>query len=396
MKMRKLLIAGCCLLMAGCSVKTKDFGGAMREEFGVEVEKERTKTAILLPLTGESAQLGNSFRNAILMAQLDRDTDEATEVVFFDSKGTAMGARESYLEAKKADADVILGPVFSTEVSEISSMNPSIPVISFTSDSSVLKEGIYSMALLLDQQVQHIVSFACQNGQEKIALLGPKNKTGSIVVQSFEKAIQSCPNMRISHISMYEDKNPDLTGAVSKIAPPLIDLKKNDLTEEEKELALHPTAERIEFDALFVFEQGVRLQQLVSLLGYYDVTPNLVPFYGLATLRAQHNRDLIGAYFADLPQERLNLYKQNYQDAFSEKPIMVSALGYDGISLISYLSKKDALNERGLLSEDGFFGINGRFKFNEDGTNARLLEMYQIRGKNRIVKVSPALQSFNY
>lgn len=391
---RKFLIMSCCLLIAGCGLKTKDYTSSYGVDFTPQTEITRTKTAILLPLTGEAASLGNSFRNAILMAQLDRDTDEATEVVFYDSKGTANGARNSYLEAEKAGADVVLGPIFSPEVAEIASMDPSIPVISFTSDTSVLTEGVYSMALLLDQQVQRITDFACQNGQAKIALIGPNNKTGSIVVQSFEKAVQSCPNMQISHISMYDDKNPDLTSAVAKIAPPLIDLKKKDLTEEEKELALNPTAERIEFDALFVFEQGVRLQELVSLLGYYDVTPNLVPFYGLATLRAQHNRDLIGSYFADLPQERLRLYKQNYQDAFSEKPIMVSALGYDAISLVSYLSKKDALNEKRMLSRDGFLGINGRFRFNEEGTNERLLEMYQIRGKNRIVKVAPAAPQF--
>ena len=65
--------------------------------------------------------------------------------------------------------------------------------------------------------------------------------------------------MQLSHISMYDVKNPDLTTAVAKISPPLIDLKKDDLTEEEKELATNPTAERIEFDALFVFEQGYKL-----------------------------------------------------------------------------------------------------------------------------------------
>lgn len=392
--LKKILLAIGCLCVASCGLKTGKFDAEMTNLLP-QSEAKKTKTAILLPLSGDSASLGDAFRNAILMAQLERSTDETTEVSFYDTKGTSLGAKESYYQAKNEDADIVLGPIFSSEVSAIANEDPSIPVISFTSDTSVLKNGVYTMALLIDQQVQRIVDFACQKGQQRFALLGPKDKTGEIVMNSFSKAVSSCPTMQISHISMYDTQNPDLTGAVAKIAPPLIDLKKDNLTEEEKELATNPTAERIEFDALFVFEQGVRLQQLVSLLGYYDVTPNLVSFYGLATLRAQHNRDLIGAYFADLPQEKLRLYQKNYQDAFSVKPIMVSALGYDGISLVSYLSKKKMLNDDGLQSKDGFFGINGRFRLNEDGRDERLLEMFQIRGKNYIIKVDTAKPQFD-
>ena len=85
---------------------------------------------------------------------------------------------------------------------------------------------------------------------------------------------------------------------------------------------------------------------------------------------------------------------KNYQEAFFTKPVSVSALGYDGISLISHLSQKEMLNKKALLNEDGFVGLNGRFRFNKDGTNDRLLEMFQIRGKNYIIKVSPADSSF--
>lgn len=387
---KRILVVAGCFCLAACGLKAPQIE---MPDFSQE-KTQKTKTAILLPLSGDSASLGDAFRNAILMAQLERSTDETTEVSFYDTKGTPTGATEGYYQAKNDDADIILGPVFSSEVAKIADLDPSIPVISFTSDASVLKNDVYTMALLIDQQVRRVVDFACQKGQQRFALLGPKDKTGEIVVQAFEKAVQSCPTMQVSHISMYESKNPDLTSAVAKIAPPLIDLKKENLTEEEKEWATNPTAERIEFDALFVFEQGVRLQQLVSLLGYYDVTPNLVSFYGLATLRAQHNRDLVGAYFADLPQGKLKLFQKNYQDAFGEKPLMVSALGYDAISLVSFLSKKRQLNRSALEASEGYLGINGRFRFNEVGTNERLLEMFQIRGKNYIIKVDPAKPQF--
>ena len=390
--LKKILFGLLCVFVAGCSVQKKYPSGL--ESVFQEEKKEKTKTAVILPLSGNSASMGDSFRNAILMAQLERSTDEVTEVEFYDSKGTPEGAREAFLKAKDNGSDIVLGPVFSSSVKMIKEMEPDIPVISFTSDTSVLGDGVYSMALLIEEQIKRIVKFACEKGEFRFAILGPNDKTGAMVLKSFEKAMMNCSGMQLTHISLYDSNNSDLMAAVQKIAPPLIDLKKKDLTEEEKELAQNPTADRIEFDALFVFEQGVKLQQLASLLSYYDVTPNLISFYGLATLRGQQSRELIGAYFADLPQTHLNIFKQNYQEAFFTKPISVSALGYDGISLISYLSQQSRLNEKSLLSTDGFVGLNGRFRFNEDGTNDRLLEMFQIRGTNRIIKVVPADASF--
>ncbi len=389
---KKILLGCVALSLAGCALKQKS--STSFDQLIAEGEKEKTKTAVILPLSGDSAALGDAFRNAILMAQLERGTDEVTEVDFYDSKGTKEGAKEAFLSAERKGADIVLGPVFSKSVEGVKEMDPNIPVISFTSDTSVLGDGVYSMALLIEEQIKRITKFACERGEFRFALLGPNDKTGAMVLKSFETNIQNCPGMQLSHISLYDAKNPDLTAAVAKIAPPLLDLKNKNLTEEEKLLAQNPTAERIEFDALFIFEQGVKLQQLISLLGYYDVTSNLVPFYGLATLRGQASRDLVGAYFADLPQAHLNIFKQNYKDAFAVLPVSVSALGYDAISLVSYLSQKGRLNERSLLSEEGYAGVNGRFRFNEDGTNDRLLEMFQIRGKKRIIKVAPTESMF--
>lgn len=391
--LKKILSTVLCVALAGCSLKSKtsfDF----EDKILSETKKEKTKTAVILPLSGNSAALGDAFRNAILMAQLDRATDEVTEVDFYDSMGTPQGAQNAFMSAQQAGADIVLGPVFSGSVGAIKQMDPDVPVISFTSDTTVLGNGVYSMALLIEEQINKIVKFACEKGEFRFALLGPNDKTGQMVLKAFEEAMQYCPGMQLTHISLYDTQNPDLTSAVARIAPPLIDLKKKNLTEREKLLAQNPTSERIGFDALFIFEQGVKLQQLTSLLSYYDVTPNLISFYGLATLRSQQTSSLIGAYFADLPQTHLNIFQQNYQEAFSSKAISVTALGYDGISLISHLSKQGRLNERALLSKDGYFGLNGRFRFNSNGTNDRLLEMYQIRGKNYIITVSPSENSF--
>ena len=105
---KKILTVTICVLLAGCSMKTTrtiDFTDA---GYMPESTVAKTKTAVILPLSGESAALGDAFRNAILMAQLDRSTDEVTEVDFYDSKGTIAGAKNAFLAAKRADADMYI------------------------------------------------------------------------------------------------------------------------------------------------------------------------------------------------------------------------------------------------------------------------------------------------
>lgn len=393
---KKIIVVLLCVFVASCGLQPIHLPDDrdVSDIDGKSMHTKKTKTAVLLPLSSQSSSIGDSFRNAMLMASLERSSDEATTISFYDTKGSPVGATEAYYEAVHSGADIILGPVFSNEVEAIADLDPSIPVVAFTSNPQSVQKGIYSLALMIPNQIQRVVDFACQRGELRFALLGPKDKSGELVLNAFEQEISRCPGMEVTHISLYDPAQGNLTTSVEKIAPPLIDAKKKDLTDEEKELLLHPSAERIDFDALFVFEQGVKLQQLVSLLGYYDVTPNLVSFYGLATLRHQHNRDLRGAYFADLPQEKLRVFKQNYKAAFSSDPLMISSLGYDALSLVSYLSKNNALSESALVNEKGYQGTNGKFRLKRDGTNEHLLEMFQVRGKGYIVKVDLAPADF--
>ncbi len=394
--MKKIMVLCLLIGLGGCGhvvtllPSNRDF---VEPEAMTEVQIPKTKTAMLLPLSGNASVVGENFQNAALMAGLERQT-ETTEVKFYDTEGTAVGAVSAYNQAMAESPDIVLGPVFAPAVKAVHEQEPSVPVVSFTSDTSVLGDNVYSLALLIPQQVDRVVEYACANGQRRFALLGPQDKTGGIVVQAFEKAVQSCPGMQLVHISLYDPNTNDLTTPVTRIAPPLIDGRRKDLTDEEKELLRNPSADRLTFDALFVFESGVKLEQLVSILYYYDVTPQIVPFYGLATLRHARLSQLKGAYFADIPQYRVDMFNRKYREAFGKDPVPVAAFGYDAVSLVSFLSQQQALNETALTDSIGFQGMNGRFRLNKDGTNNRLLDVFQLRTKTQAVVVESAPDDF--
>ena len=167
-----------------------------------------------------------------------------------------------------------------------------------------------------------------------------------------------------------------------------------DLTEEEKILLETPMEERIDFDALFVYEDGVKLQQVISLLAYYDVTPKVVPFYGLANWQSSRDKGLVGGYFTATPTDRLDVFTRRYQKTFGAKPPRISSLAYDAVSLVAHLAQHQALTTGNLLQEKGFNGVNGRFRINSDGTNDRLLEVRQFQPGLRQQIIVPVPETF--
>jgi hypothetical protein len=344
----------------------------------------QTQTAVLLPLSGQHKALGEDLRNAAMMAGFERQNSRMN-LLFFDTKGTPEGAREAYLKAKEQDPGLVLGPVFAPEVAAIVHMDPSVPVISFTSDHSVLSKGVYSMALLIPEQVSRIVQFACDTGKLRLGVLGPENKTGELVMNSLSGAIKACPGMQMTKISLYNPKTTNFDPVLMKIIPKPIDPKKEDLTEEEQILLATPMADRLEFDALFIFEEGVKLRQVVSLLSYYDVTPAIVPFYGLSNWQRVNDRGLRDAYFPAMPMDPYKSFEQKYEETFSKKPVEMAAFAYDGVALASFLAAHRAMNNATVTIPVGYYGANGRFRFNADGTNERLLGIYQIKSRQPLL-----------
>lgn len=351
------------------------------------------RAAVLLPLSGKSAVMGQAFQNSSMMA-LQEQQDSPLELMFFDTKGTPEGTIQAWKNAQAQTPTLIIGPIFSAELEALKKETPAVPILSFATDNTLMESGVYTMGVLIPNQIDRLVRHMCLADQKKIAVLGPEDKTGELTMNVLTEAVQQCLNMELTKISLYEPDTVNLAPAVLKIAPKPVNPKKKNLTLEEKEILDTPIEDRIDFDALFIFEDGARLQQVVSLLSYYDVTPKVVPFYGLANWQSVQDKGLIGGYFAATPLSKADKFSNRYQNLFGEKPPRISSLAYDAVSLISLLAERQALTTDSLLQDNGFNGVNGRFRLRHDGTNERLLEIFQIQPKHRLKSVADVPEKF--
>lgn len=397
-KMWGKITAVCGLALLGaCSVQKTDpfmqpmFGEIPSAYESADVQGASTKIAVLLPLSGKSEALGADMQKAAMMAAFDKRQSGAG-VFFYDTTGTPEGAENALTEAEKIYPSVIVGPVFSAEVAAVRDEGARGPVLSFTSDSEALDDDVYTLALMISNQVERIAEYACRAGQRKLAVIGPENKVGEMVMNTLSDTIERCPGMEIQSVSLYNPKTINFDPVIGKIAPQPIDSRRKDLTDEEKELLAKPIAEKVDFDALLVFEDGVKLQQVMSMLSYYDITPTDMPIYGLSSWDGAKMSELIGGYYPAMPARLSSDFSRRFYQTFGTKPSALAAYAYDAVSLGIMLGNTGSIHTAGLLNDRGFDGVNGRFRLNEDGTNSRLLDMRQIMTKNRSVVVEPAPQ----
>lgn len=396
MKIRIFLIFCLSFLVVACGPRQRqdfiwnDISPRAIEETG---EVYKVRAAVFLPFSGKSRTIGNAFRNAAMMALQEQD-NSVLELLFFDTKGTDVGTRMAWEEARYQNPDIVIGPITATEVATIADESPNAPVLSFTTDNTVLEGHIYTLGILIPNQIDYLVRHMCQNNQRKIAVIGPENKTGEIVMNHLMQVVNRCPDMTVDKIALYTPETTNFNETVLKIVPKPIDPKKKNLTEEEKILLETPIEERIDFDALLVYEDGVKLQQVISLLAYYDVTPKVVPIYGLANWQSSRDKTLVNSYFPTTPTERSDLFTKRYTQIFGAPPPRISSLAYDAVSLIAHLAKHKALTTGNLTQEKGFNGVNGRFRLLSDGTNERLLEIRQFQPGLRQKIIDPVPDTF--
>ena len=363
-----------------------------------------TRVGMLLPLSGKSASVGEELRNAGMLAQFD-SASENFVLQFYDTQGTADGAKDAFHQAVRENVQVILGPVFAHEVQAIrkAARHKGIPVISFTSDTDVVESGVYTLALSLSEQTERAVRHACETGKMRLAILAPDNKAGDIAIEVAEKTAEAC-GMEVTKKSVYNPKYINFEPYVLSVLPenfadrkedktPKEETENSDLTEPEL-----PVEEQLDFDALFIADSGNRLKAIASLFALYDVNPDIVMFLGMYSWEDKSTSTesaLKNGVYSSLPSDKFdNWFVPKYEEVYGKKPMRLASLAYDAVALSSALSQRGGVTRESLTDSFGFEGIDGLFRLNINGYAERLMGISKIVGKNQFKVIRAPSVSF--
>ncbi len=402
--LKKVAIIFFVFVIASCGInfdksQVSITGGVYHQEHSVYNENaEAFKVGVLLPLTGKSSVYGIGLKNAAMMAL--EDTNNANLLLkFFDTQSSPQGANEAIKQALNADVDLILGPLMSEEVLAISdkAFANNVPVISFSTSPNVLKEGIYTLGLLSDEQVKRVISYAASKQRSKIAILVPDTKAGLNIAKS---AVLNAPKYgaNVVKIGFYPANTLDFAPIVKSVTD--YDKRSEEITKKKKVLEklandgdlnaakelkmiknVYTTGE-VDFDTVLIAETGSRLKSAAVMFGYYDLYYPDLMFLGTSVWEnTSLNKEttLYHGIYPVISRVHNEYFVKKYENLFGATPNQLYSFAYDGVALASALANKDNENiYDNITDSDGYIGINGAFRILKDGTNEHGMDIVEV------------------
>jgi ABC-type branched-subunit amino acid transport system substrate-binding protein len=339
------------------------------------------RIALLLPLsaTGNAGQIATNFKNAAALALKDFKNANI-QILVKDDQGTPQGASAAAGEAISQGAELILGPLFARSVSAVATVarQANVPVIAFSSDTTAASAGVYLLSFLPQGDVDRVVSFAASRGKRSFAALIPNNSYGTLVEAEMQRAAANAGARVIASLHYDLDKTAMQTQATS-------------LAETIKSGAA---------DAVFLPDAGDAAPFLAQVLAANGVTPDKITYLGSGQWdndpRILNESNLNGGWYPAPDSAGFASFARRYQAAFGAAPSRTASLAYDATSLAAGLTARFAeqrFAKQTLTNPNGFIGIDGAFRFLENGLNQRGLAVFQI-GRGSAQMIDPAPRTF--
>jgi ABC-type branched-subunit amino acid transport system substrate-binding protein len=352
-----------------------------------------TRAAILLPLSGAYQSVGTELRKAVDMAVISLAPPQF-EVIYID---TAKAPAEAAYAAIAADADIIIGPVFSSHTAAIApiAIENRIPVLSFSNNSTITNPGVWIMGQQPEHEMEAVLSYAMAS-LAAIENIPPEQARIAIVTNDTAYG-RTLRDYSIRHL---------ITAGAAQPAQLLLDQtvleNENRLQQSIRQFARwtkeNPSPE---FDMVIICGDADFTLTVAPVLVWHDLDPAKVRFVG----SSQWNRaDMItepslqGGLYATLPTDRRQRFEKVWNTYFTEPPGDLAPLGFDAVAVASLMTgdattdNEDMANNV-LLRETGFAGFSGVFRFYPDGSHRRHLEVRQIN-RFRSATVRPADTTF--
>lgn len=348
------------------------------------------RIGFLVPLSGASAELGQSLLDAGMLALFDKystlpaeETRSQVVLIPKDTEGTPKGAAKAASAAIAEGARLIIGPLFADEVRAVAPVaaKSGVQVLTFSNSRDVAERGVFLFGFMPEEQVERVVAEAFARHKSRVGALLPANAYGQMLAETLRRTILLY-NKSPAVIEFYPPAAPDVDNEIQRLvggrvrgdAPPV--------------------------DTLLLAEGGERLGMMLSRLSAFGITHANVQLLGTgvwddAALAALPG--LAGGWFASSPLKSYRGFEQRFRHNYRYAPPRLAGLAYDAVALAATLAQSPAgadFSAAALTDPSGYVGpANGIFRLGADGTCMRGLAVAEIGG-GEFREISPAPRAF--
>ena len=352
----------------------------------------KIKIGLVVPLSGENKELGESILKSVRLAVNDID-DNKILIVPKDNQSnpdyTLKVSKELYDEGVK----IIIGPIFKKNSVKLDELNNDLIFLSFTNKISDTKKNIISAGVNSISQFNAIKKFQSLNKIERSFLFAPNNS----VLEEIEVGVKKS-KIKLKDKFFYDQDPTKITKQIEEITrykirkQNLLDeierVKKSDEINKDKKISHLETLDTIggiNFDSVIIADFEETLKSVATSLIYTDIPPTRVTYI---TLNQWFDKSLLNEsmiqpiYFPSVNYENYKKYLDKYNNNFKGVSNQIAFLSYDLTGLIYYLLFKNnfIVDKEIFYKKNSFKGKIGIFEIDKNIITHQL-NFYVIENK---------------
>jgi len=338
----------------------------------------KMRIALLLPLSGGAAPVGQAMQQAAEMALFDTGAKELA-LAAYDSGESAETATEAYRKARSDGTALVLGPLFGTSARALAPLvaQGGSNVVSFSNDESAAQRGVWIMGIAAPPQVRRVVDYSVDAGIKRFAAFAPQTSYGEQMVRTLESHVAVRGGI-MAGVELYDPNSADLVTAAKRLA--------GALKGDGKLAVLVPVAPpRLSAALSALAAAGIdnKSAQVIGT-GVWDV-----PTVGSDAMAR-------GAWYAAPDPARRADFERRFLATYGRPPNRLATLAYDGVALAGQLARLKPggdFSAEAITNPNGWSGVDGIFRFLPDGRSERALAVIEVQSGRGVV-VGPAPTTF--
>lgn len=333
-------------------------------------DETRNRVAVLVPMTGPNAGVGQSIANAANMALLDTGGQRIRITIYDTAKAGALAAAN---EALADGSGLFLGPLLAEDAKAVAPVarRARVPVVAFSNDTSVAGNGVYLMGFTPEQSIDRVVDYARAHGVQRFGALVPQGVYGQRASAAVIAAVEHSGG-RVIGMQEYDRSPAGVKAALGRLQA------------------------QGSYDAILIADSGRNAASTATLVRAGSLRSARLLGTELWATEADLPQlaSLHGAWFASAPDAMFNQLRTKYRARYGRAPYRLAGLGYDAVLLAVRIAADwpigRAFPQRALLDSGGFSGVDGAFRFTREGVAERALQVQEIdAGGLTVVSAAP-------
>ena len=353
---------------------------------------EKIKIGLIVPLSGEYKEIGDSILKATRLAINKIDNNKIT-IIPKDTGADPKVTLKVSKELQEQGIKIIIGPVFNKNLEYLKDLKE-VTFLSLSNTNTNNANNVINGGINAISQIKAIKKFQEFNNLERSILLIPNSNFRSEIEDAVFKT-----KIKLKDKFVYDTDPTILTSQIEKLTR--YKIRKQNLKDEIKRLENSDEANKenkilnlekkdtlggINFDSVIIADFDESLKSVTTSLLYTDVSSDRVNYITLnqwfdKSILKEENLQPI--YFPSINKENYDNFVSEYFKIYNDYPNQISFLSFDLVGLVYFLIYKNdfVIDNKIFYKKNKFKGKIGIFEINKNKIS-HILNFYVAENNN--------------